>query len=52
MIRGIDVVYLRGPHRELGTWYAEVLGLSPRTGDDHWQEFELEAGTRFAIEQK
>jgi len=50
MIRGIDVVYLHSPHRGLGAWYADALGLRPAYGDEHWQEFETEEGCRFAID--
>jgi len=50
MIKGIDVVYIHSPHRELEGWYAEVLGLKMGYGDGHWQEFEMEAGSRFAVD--
>jgi catechol 2,3-dioxygenase-like lactoylglutathione lyase family enzyme len=35
---------------ELARWYAEVLGLRPACGDEHWQEFETSSGSRFAID--
>ena len=50
MIKGIDVVFIHSPHKELGDWYAEVLGLSKGYGDDHWQEYGMQEGTRFAID--
>lgn len=50
MIIGIDVVYLHSDHCELGDWYSEVLGLAKGYGDAHWQEFQTEAGSRFAVD--
>jgi hypothetical protein len=50
MIKGIDVVFVHSPHRELGEWYAETLGLEKGYGDDHWQEYAMPQGSRFAID--
>ena len=50
LILGIDVVYLHSPHTELAGWYTDVLGLSKGYGDGHWQEFNLQNGSRFAID--
>lgn len=50
MIKGIDVVYLHSDHHALGDWYGEVLGLVKGYGDGHWQEFQVEAGSRFALD--
>jgi hypothetical protein len=50
MITGIDVVFIHTPHPELGDWYAETLGLSKGYGDDHWQEYRLSSGSRFALD--
>jgi catechol 2,3-dioxygenase-like lactoylglutathione lyase family enzyme len=50
MIKGIDVVFVHTPHKELGDWYAEVLGFEKGYGDDHWQEYRVEEGSRFAID--
>jgi predicted enzyme related to lactoylglutathione lyase len=51
MIRGIDVVYIHTPHRELGQWYADTLGLERGYGDEHWQEFQMADGSRFAVDR-
>lgn len=50
MITGIDVVYIHTPYKELGDWYKNTLGLEPGFGDDHWQEFAVENGSRFALD--
>lgn len=50
MIKAIDVVYIHTPHRELGDWYKNILSLEPGFSDDHWQEFVVENGSRFALD--
>ena len=50
LILGIDVVYLHSSHPELADWYTNILGLSKGYGDEHWQEFSLQSGSRFAID--
>jgi hypothetical protein len=50
VIRGIDVVFIHSPHQELGDWYAEALGLERGFGDEHWQEFLMTEGSRFALD--
>ena len=50
MIKGIDVVFIHCPHKELGEWYIKTLGLDPGYGDDHWQEFVFVEGSRFALD--
>ena len=50
MIKGIDVVYLHSDRHELGAWYREVLGLAEGYSDAHWQEFQMEEGSRFAMD--
>lgn len=50
MIKGVDVVYLHSSHHELGAWYSEVLGFEKGYGDAHWQEFQMEEGSRFAVD--
>lgn len=51
MIQGIDVVFVHTSHKELGDWYAEVLGLRQGYGDGHWQEYEMREGSRFALDR-
>ncbi len=50
MIKGIDVVFIHTPHKELGDWYTKILGLEPGFHDGHWQEFVIENGSRFALD--
>lgn len=50
VIKGIDVVFLHSPHRELAAWYAEVLGLPLGYDDGHWLEFVTDSGSRFAVD--
>jgi hypothetical protein len=50
MIKGIDVVFIHTPHKELGDWYAKTLGLDPGYRDEHWREFAVENGSRFALD--
>jgi len=51
MIKGISVVYLHSPHGEkLSKWYSEKLGLPVKAAFPGWTEFEMEGGSRFAID--
>lgn len=50
MIKGIQVAYIHSPNPELANWYADVLGLKKGYGDEHWQSFETERGSQFALD--
>jgi hypothetical protein len=50
MILGIDVAFIHTPHRALADWYADVLGLPKGYGDEGWQSFRVNEGSRFAID--
>lgn len=50
MIKGIHVAYIHTPNKELADWYADTLGLKKGYGDDHWQNFETESGSGFALD--
>jgi len=50
MILGIDVAFVHTPHRTLADWYADVLGLPKGYGDEGWQSFQVNEGSRFAID--
>ena len=50
LIQGIDVVFLHSPHPQLREWYTTALGLTPGYGDQHWQEFIMPRGSRFALD--
>jgi hypothetical protein len=48
MILGIDVAFIHTPHRALADWYADVLDLPKGYGDEGWQSFQVNEGSRFA----
>lgn len=50
MIKGIQVAYIHTPNKELADWYEEKLGLKKGYGDEHWQNFEMENGSGFALD--
>ena len=50
MIKGISVAYIHTPNRELANWYQEKLGLKKGYGDDTWQAFETNQGSKFALD--
>jgi len=50
LILGVDVVFLHTPHQQLREWYQDKLQLKPGYGDDHWQEFSMPQGSRFALD--
>jgi predicted enzyme related to lactoylglutathione lyase len=50
MIKNVSVAYIHTPNKELANWYEEKLGLKKGYGDDHWQSFEMEGETRFALD--
>ena len=50
MIKGIHVAYIHTANPELANWYAETLGLNKGYGDQHWQNFDLEQGSNFALD--
>lgn len=50
MVKGIDVTYIHTPNKELASWYEEKLGLKKGYGDEAWQAFDTENGSRFALD--
>lgn len=50
MIKGIDVVFLHTPEKDLARWYAEILGLEVVVSDGPWTEFRTKSTARFAVE--
>ena len=51
MIKSISVVYLHSSHgSQLAGWYSDKLGLPVKAAFPGWTEFELEGGSRFAID--
>lgn len=50
MIKGISVAYIHTPNRELANWYQEKLGLKKGYGDETWQAFETDQGSKFALD--
>lgn len=50
MIKGISVAYLHTANRQLADWYEQTLGLKKGYGDAGWQAFEMERGSRFALD--
>ena len=50
MIKGIHVAYIHSPNQKLADWYSETLGLKKGYGDDHWQDFEFDQGSRFGLD--
>lgn len=50
LIKGISVAYIHTPNKKLADWYEKTLGLQKGYGDQTWQEFEMERGSRFALD--
>lgn len=50
MVKGIGVAYVHTPNKKLADWYEKTLGLKKGYGDDTWQEFEMQNGSRFALD--
>lgn len=50
MIKGIGTAYIHTPNKELADWYADKLGLKKGYGDDHWQAYETQSGSTFALD--
>ncbi len=50
MINGIGVTYIHTPNKELADWYEKTLGLKKGYGDEAWQEFQTNNGSRFALD--
>ncbi|MCI0405385.1 MAG: hypothetical protein L0209_04835 [candidate division Zixibacteria bacterium] len=50
MVKGIDVVYIHTPNKQLSEWYEKMLDLKKGYGDNTWQEFEMGRGSRFAFD--
>lgn len=50
MIKGISVAYIHTPNKKLADWYETHLGLKKGYGDQHWQAFETEKGSKFALD--
>lgn len=50
MIKGIAVAYIHTPNKELADWYEQTLGIKKGYGDSGWQSFEMERGSRFALD--
>ncbi|AZZ35896.1 hypothetical protein CIK05_03495 [Bdellovibrio sp. qaytius] len=50
MIKGIDVTYIHTPNKELADWYEKTLGLKKGYGDSAWQSFDMDKGSKFAMD--
>jgi uncharacterized glyoxalase superfamily protein PhnB len=51
MIKGIAVAYLHSPNGErLADWYSKTLGLTISASYPEWKEFQMQQGSRFAID--
>lgn len=50
VIKGISVAYIHTYNKELANWYEKTLGLKKGLGFPTWQEFEMEQGSRFALD--
>lgn len=50
MIKGIDVTYIHTPNKELADWYEQKLGLKKGYGDSNWQAFNMDNGSKFAMD--
>lgn len=50
MIKGISVAYIHTPNKKLADWYEEKLGLKKGYGDESWQAFETNHGSKFALD--
>lgn len=50
MIKGIAVTYIHTPNKELADWYEKTLGLKKGYGDSTWQAFNMDAGSKFAMD--
>jgi len=51
MIKKIEVVFLHTPNIDtLTDWYRDVLDLEPGYQDGHWNAFQMQDGSRFALD--
>ena len=50
MVKGLAVAYIHTPNKELADWYEKTLGIKKGYGDSHWQEFQMQSGSRFALD--